>query len=240
LGLLSLGIAVGIWCIVTYGGFIKPLFLPKPSDIYFGLQELIKNGMLPGSIWVSLWRITQAMFVTIAIGVPVGILMGSFPVIDALLRKFLDGGKSVPPTALIALVILWFGIEERAKVVFLVLGAIFYMVLMTRTAIRNVREEYVMVATDIGASPWQMIGWVLLPGALPQIWDGIIVCNGIMWTYVILAEFINAQSGLGYMINIAQRLNRSGEVFAGIIIIAVISALTDWLLRSVRTRFFNW
>jgi ABC-type nitrate/sulfonate/bicarbonate transport system permease component len=81
---------------------------------------------------------------------------------------------------------------------------------------------------------------VLLPGALPQIWDAIIVCNGLMWTYIVLAEWVNADSGLGHMISIASRLNRSDEVFAGVIVIAVISAATDWLLRTVRGRLLNW
>lgn len=245
LGLTAIAIALVAWFLVTYEyapdkRLVQGLFLPSPQDIFHGTQDLIRVGELPGAIWVSVWRIAHAMLYTIVVGVPIGILMGSIPVVDALLRKFVDGLKSVPPTAFIGLIILWFGIEERSKVVFLFLGAIFYMILMTKNAIQNVPEEYVTVATDIGAKRLQLIGRVLLPGALPQIWDAIIVCNGLMWTYIILAEWVNAESGLGHMISIASRLNRSDEVFAGVIVIAVISAFTDWLLRAVRRRFLNW
>ena len=85
-----------------------------------------------------------------------------------------------------------------------------------------------------------MISRVLLPGALPQIWDAIIVCNGLMWTYIILAEYTNATSGLGHLITIASRLSRSDQVYAIIIVIALISASTDWLLRTVRKQYFDW
>ncbi|HLK58653.1 MAG TPA: ABC transporter permease [Chthonomonadaceae bacterium] len=244
LGLGAIALVLIVWVCITLGPpdhrMIPPVFLPAPRDILDGVQDLVKAGQLPGSIWISVWRIVQGLFFTILVGVPLGILMGSYPFLDSALRKFLDGGKSVPPTAFVGLIILWFGIEERSKVVFLFLGAIFYMTLMTKNAIQNVRDDYVNVAVDLGASNWQIIQGVLLPGALPQIWDAIIVCNGLMWTYIVLAEWVNAQSGLGYMISIASRLSRSDEVYAGIILIALISALTDWMLRAVRKRFFNW
>jgi NitT/TauT family transport system permease protein len=245
IGLTAIAVVFVAWLLVTreYAPdkrLVEGLFLPSPGDIVGGMRDLFKNGELPASIWVSLWRIAQAMFYTVVVGVPIGILMGSIPFVDAMLRKFLDGFKSVPPTAFIGLIILWFGIEEKSKVVFLFLGAIFYMTLMVKNAVRNVPQEYVTVATDIGASSWQLVSRVLLPGALPQIWDAIIVCNGLMWTYIVLAEWVNADSGLGHMISIASRLNRSDEVFAGVIVIAVISAATDWLLRTVRGRLLNW
>ena len=245
LSLVALSVAFLAWFLVTYEyapdkRLVLGLFLPSPMDIVRGTQDLFRMGEMPGAIWVSLWRIAQAMFYTILVGVPIGVLMGSIPVIDALLRKFIDGFKSVPPTAFIGLIILWFGIEERSKTVFLFLGAIFYMILMTKNAIQNVPESYVTVATDIGASRLELIRGVLIPGALPQIWDAIIVCNGLMWTYIILAEWVNANSGLGHTISIASRLNRSDEVFAGVIAIAIISASTDWALRAIRKRFLNW
>jgi NitT/TauT family transport system permease protein len=245
LGMIALGIAFVVWIIVTSGPspdkrMIRPSFLPSPRDIVMGAILLIKQGTLINDILVSLERIWTAMLITTAVGVPIGILMGGLPFVDSLFRKFLDGGKSIPPTAFIGLIILWAGIEERSKILFLFLGAIFYMILMTKNAILNVREEYITVARDIGATTPQIIMKVLLPGALPQIWDAIIVCTGLMWTYIVLAEFQNANSGLGYLIAISGRLSQSDRVFVGIIVIALVSATTDWLLRLVRKRFFNW
>ena len=107
----------------------------------------------------------------------------------------------------------------------------------------GVREEYVRVAEDFGATSGQIIWRVLLPGALPQIWDAVIVCNGIMWTYIVLAEFINSseeQIGLGYLLYIGGRTQESGQVFATLILIALISTATDGWLTVIRKRILNW
>lgn len=234
---------VAIWCFLTYGGYVKPLFLPSPTGIWEGLVELHRKGWLFPALLRSSWRVAQSLLVVILIGVPIGILMGTFSPIDALLRKAVNGAKSVPTTGLVGLIVLWFSIEERAKIVFLVLGAVFYMIVLVKNAILSVNEEYVRVAVDIGASRMQTIQKVLLPAALPQIWDAIAVCSGIMWTYIVLAEYINSNQenlGLGYLLSVSSRTNESGQVFGTLIVIALVSSLTDWLLGSVRKRFLNW
>lgn len=166
--------------------------------------------------------------------------MGSFAAADSALDPIVSAAKSIPTTAFIALVILWFGVEEKAKIVFLFLGGIFYMLILVRDAVAGVREELVRIAQDLNASASRTIFSVLLPAAMPRIWDGITVCNGIMWTYVLLAEYINAKNGLGYLINIAGRLQRSDQAFAGVIIIGLLSAGTDWVLRRAKARWLDY
>lgn len=239
-GVVLLGV---IWCIVTYGGLVKPLFLPKPSGLWEALIDFHQKHWLLPAIWRSFLRVTASLLLVILIGVPIGVLMGAFAPVDALLRKIINGGKSIPTTGLVGLILLWFGIEERAKIFFLFIGAIFYMIILVKNAVLSVNEDYLRVALDLGASRSQIIRRVLLPGALPQIWDAIAVCNGIMWTYILLAEFINsneAQLGLGYLLFIGSRTQESGKVFVTLIIIAVISSLSDFGLHSVRRRFLNW
>lgn len=239
----GIGTLVTCWSIATYGGYVKPLFLPSPSDIWEGIVDFQQRQWLWPAIWRSFWRVSTSLGLVILIGVPIGVAMGALAPLDAFLRKIINGGKSVPPTGLVGLIVLWFSIEERAKIVFLFLGAIFYMIILVRNAILSVREDYVRVALDLGANRRQVIGRVLLPGALPQIWDAIAVCNGIMWTYILLAEFINSneeQLGLGYLLYIGSRTQASGKVFAILIIIAIISSLTDALFHAVRKRFLQW
>jgi NitT/TauT family transport system permease protein len=243
IGLLGTVALVAIWCFVTYGNHVRPLFLPSPTGIWEGLMELHQKGWLFPAIMRSSMRVAQSLLIVICIGVPIGILMGTFSPIDALLRKVVNGAKSIPTTGLVGLIVLWFSIEERAKIVFLVLGAIFYMIVLVKNAILSVNEEYVRVAVDIGASRMQTIQRVLLPAALPQIWDAIAVCSGIMWTYIVLAEYINSNQenlGLGYLLSVGSRTNESGQVFGTLIVIALVSSLTDWLLNSFRKRFLNW
>jgi NitT/TauT family transport system permease protein len=241
--LTGIAVVVAVWCAVTYGGYVKPLFLPTPSGIAGGLAEFHEKGWLLPAIGRSFWRVTQSLLLVIVVGVPLGALMGAFAPVDALLRKIVNGAKSVPTTGIVGLIVLWFSVEERAKIVFLFLGAIFYMVILVKNAVQSVPEDYVRVAVDIGATPWQTVTRVLLPGALPLIWDAVAVCNGIMWTYIVLAEFINSseeQLGLGYLLFMGSRTQESGKVFATLIVIGLVSSLTDWLLQAIRKRFLNW
>jgi NitT/TauT family transport system permease protein len=243
IGLAGIVTLIVVWCVVTYGGWVRPLFLPSPSGLWEGLVGFQEKGWLFPAIGRSAWRVTQALGWVILIGVPIGLVMGAFAPVDAFLRKIINGGKSIPTTGIVGLIVLWFSIEERAKIVFLFLGAIFYMIILVKNAVLSVNEEYLRVALDIGANRWQTISRILLPAALPQIWEAIAVCNGIMWTYIVLAEFINSneeQLGLGYLLYTSSRHQEPGGVFAVLILIGLISSLTDWLLHSVRTRFLNW
>jgi ABC-type nitrate/sulfonate/bicarbonate transport system permease component len=240
---LGVALLIGMWCGLTYGGVVKPLFLPPPNDVLRGLTHFNDLGWLVPAILNSFGRVLKALVLVTAIGVPLGVLMGAYPPIDAMLNRIVNGFKAVPPTGLIGLIILWFSVEEKAKIVFLFLGSIFYMILLVRNAIMAVREDYLVVARDIGANGGQLLRKVLLPAALPQIWEAIIVCNGIMWTYIVLAEYINSnqeQIGLGYLLQVGSRTFQSGQVYGTLILIGAIAYLTDWILRAVQRRFFAW
>lgn len=242
-GLAGLATFIGLWCLLTYGGFVKPLFLPSPTGVLEGMVSFANKGWLSSAIIASTLRVLKSLLLVILVGVPIGILMGSFGVIDAYLRKIINAGKAVPPPALIGLIVLWFSIEEKAKVIFLFLGAIFYLIILVKNAIQNVRDEYVRVATDMGATNSQIITKVLIPGAMPQIWDAITVCSGIMWTYIVLAEFINSsqeQIGLGYLLQIGSRTQESGMVYAALILIVLISVLFDFIMNQIKKRYFAW
>ncbi len=243
IGLLGIAILVAAWCIVTYGHYVRPLFLPTPTAMWESLVEFDSKRWLFPAIVRSTSRVAQSLFWVALIGIPIGVLMGAFAPADALLRKLVSGGKSIPTTGIAGLIILWFSIGETAKIVFLFLGSIFYMIILVRSAVLNVSEPYLKVAMDLNASRFQIIRHVLLPAALPAIWDALAVCNGIMWTYIVLAEFINSsedQLGLGYLLMIGSRTQDPGKVFSTLIIVAIISSATDWLMQMVRRRYFNW
>ena len=243
IGLAGISVLVAVWCYLTYGGHIKPLFLPTPTAMWDSVREFDSRGWLFPAIVRSTLRVVKSLALATAIGLPIGLLMGAFAPFDALLRKLINGGKSIPTTGIAGLIVLWFSIGETAKIVFLFLGAIFYMIILVRSAVLSVNEDYIKVALDIGASKAEIIWKVLLPGALPAIWDAIAVCSGIMWTYIVLAEFINSSEqelGLGYLLYIGSRTEDSGKVFSTLIIVAIISSASDWIMQSIRRRFFNW
>ncbi|HYY95380.1 MAG TPA: ABC transporter permease [Pyrinomonadaceae bacterium] len=246
IGLIGIGTVILIWCALVYSGLVQTIYLPTPGMIWRGLVEyhVERNWLFP-AIGRSAWRVARGLALVLLIGIPIGVLMGAFSEVDAFFRKIVNGAKAVPVTALVGLVTLWFGIYDMGKVAYLVLGAIFYMIILVKNAVAGVNEEYVRVALDIGANRWQIIWRVLLPGALPQIWDAIAVCIGIMWTYIILAEILNSNVenlGVGYLLSLGARLggNSSGKMFGMLIVVGLISTLTDYLLNLVRRRFFNW
>jgi len=228
------------WAAATYSGRVSPLYLPTPTALVESAQQLISSGDLWKAILASLDRTLKALALTAIIAIPLGILMGAFPAADAFFGAPITAVKAVPATAFVGLVIMVFGIEERAKIVFLVLGAIFFMCLMVRNAILNVREAYVRTATDIGVSGWQMIRHILVPAALPEIWESIIICNGIMWTYIVIAEYTNAQAGLGFLIRKAEKVNQAAPMYVSMIAIGLVAVGTDAILRWMQRQFFPW
>lgn len=241
---ISLIFFFGIWSIITSLNIVKPIFLPSPSAILDGIIDLFEKGWLQKAIYLSFGRVLVAIIIVTIIGTVIGSLMGVFDIADNLLIGLISGIKSVPVTGLLGLIVLWFSIEEKAKIVFLVLGSVFYMILMVRDAIHNVKNsEFLDVARDYGASKIQTFKMVLFPAALPQIYNAIIISNSLMWTYIILAEYINGnevQTGLGYLIYISSRTQDSAKVFGLLIVIAIIASTTDYLLKAIKKRFIKW
>jgi len=243
LGFMGIVVFVALWCFLSYGNLVSRFALPTPTSILRTFIRLYDSGQLLMPIWRSLWRVLRALFFVTLIGVPIGILMGTFAPIDAFLRKIINGAKAVPITGLTALVTIWMGLEEQGKVFYIFLGAIFYMIILVKNAIVCVNDEYTKVALDLGANRQQIVCRVLFFGALPQIWEAIAVCSGIMWTYIVLAEFLNsntANQGLGGVLQNGLRLSEPPQVYCMLIVIAVISSLTDFVLHLIRKKFFYW
>lgn len=243
IGVSGIATFVVVWCFLTYGGHMKPLFLPSPTLIWDGAMDYWNRGWLQSAIIRSSMRVLLSLGLVILVGVPFGVLMGAFTPFDAFFRKIVNAAKSIPTTGIVGLVVLWFSVEEKAKIVFLFLGAVFYMIVLVKNAVTSVRDDYLRVAEDLGASSWQVLTKVLIPGALPQIWDAVAVANGIMWTYIVLAEFINSnenQLGVGYLLYLGSRTQDSGKVFAALIVIGLVSTFSDWILQLVKKRFFAW
>ncbi|HVT13715.1 MAG TPA: ABC transporter permease [Fimbriimonadaceae bacterium] len=240
---IGIALFIVVWCVLTYGKMVKPLFLPPPDDVLRGLGHFNDMGWLWPAVMRSFLRVISALLLVVVIGIPIGLLMGAYSPVDSMLNRIFNGLKAIPPTGLIGLIILWFSIEEKAKIVFLFLGSIFYMILLVRNAILAVREDFVVVARDMGATGGQIVRKVLIPAALPQIWEAVIICNGIMWTYIVLAEYINSnvdQIGLGYLLQVGSKTFQSGQVYGTLILIGAIAYFTDWALKLIQKRFFAW
>ncbi len=228
------------WYLVTASGAVRPIFLPSPGSTLEAVWGMIIDGRFFRALMFSFARIATATILATIIGSFIGIAMGVSKACDSLFSPVIQPLRYLPITALIPLLILWFGIGETMRITFLFFGIVFYFIPLVRNAIRSVPQHFIDVARGFGATPLTVIQRVYIPHALPQIFDGLIVINGIGWTYVVLAEIINAQEGLGYLISIAGRLQQSDEVFAGLILIAFVAIASDRLLQWFRNTYFFW
>ena len=214
-------VVLAAWCVISYGHLAPGDFLPSPTEVIRGTLQLFIQYDLIEAIRVSTMRIVLAFLLASAVALPLGILMGAF-------------------TPIIPLLILWFGIYEKQKIAFLFLGVFVYLLPVVVSAIRAVPEELVQTALTLGASKWQVLRTVLVPAALPEIFDSFRVMNAILWTYVILAEAVNPEHGLGYVIELARTHQKASWSFAGLIVIGGIGLITDQVIRMVSNVFFRW
>src|ERR671938_535894 len=188
LGFVAPVLVLGAWCVATYGGLVKPDFLPTPTEVVRGTLQLFIQYDLTTAILVSTRRIALAFLLASALALPLGILMGAFDPVNRFFEPIMAPLRYMPISAFIPLLILWFGIYEQEKIAFLFLGVFVYLLPVGVSSIRLVPEELVQTALTLGASKFQVIRTVLLPAALPEIFDSFRVMNAIAWTYVILPE----------------------------------------------------
>ena len=230
------------WCALTLGSepLIQELFLPSPLQVVRATLQMLFEHTLFDAIWASTLRIVISFVAAAALALPLGVAMGAFEPVNRLMEPVMAPLRYLPISAFIPLLILWLGIGEAQKIAFLFLGVFVFLLPVVVTAIRAVPEELVQTALTLGASKWQVIRTVLLPAALPDIFDSFRVMNAISWTYVILAEFVNAREGLGYMIQLAGSHLKTAHVFSGIIIIGVIGLATDGIIRGINGLLFRW
>jgi ABC-type nitrate/sulfonate/bicarbonate transport system permease component len=231
---------ITVWGLITGAGLVRAAFLPSPLDTLKAMGRMVADGSLFREGWASLQRVLLAVTLSAAVGIPIGILMGAFGRMEGLLKWLIFPFRSAPITAFIPVFMLFFGIEEEMKVWFLFFGTVVYIIPMTFDAIRAVPEQYVDAAVDFGFSPWGTLVHFVFPAAWPRIFDAIKVCTGIAWTYLVAAEIVNVTTGLGAVVQTAQRFQNTPKVYAGILFILLIGNATDLLLGLVKRRFFNW
>ena len=235
-------LVVIVWCALTLGAhpIVSELFLPSPIAVLQATLQMIFEHTLFEAIQASTLRILISFVAAALVALPLGIFMGAFEPINRLMEPVMAPLRYMPISAFIPLLILWLGIGESQKIAFLFLGVFVYLLPVVVTAIRAVPEELVQTALTLGASRFQVIRTVLIPAALPDIFDSFRVMNAISWTYVILAEFVNARQGIGYMIQLAGSHLKTAQVFSGILIIGLIGLITDAIIRGLNRMLFSW
>ncbi len=242
-GFVAVLATLAIWAALAASGAISANKLPAPWKVVQALGYLAWNDghslLLTATMW-SAGRVAVAGVLVMLIGIPTGILMGASPRINALLSPMVDPFRSAPIVALLPILVMWFGIDELMKVVFLFAGSVVYLVPMVRDAILAVPQSYWISARDLGATPFECIYRTIVPMAMPRIADAIIVSISVMWTYITVAEYVNAREGLGQLIQNARRFSAMDQVFAGIFVIIALALVTYQTMNWIKKRLYSW
>lgn len=232
-----------VWAAVAATELISTNKLPSPLSVLNALSYLTwDNGssMLAAAALASMTRIVTAALLVIAIGIPVGVLLGSAPAANAAISPLIDPFRSAPVVALLPILVMWLGVGEEMKIAFLFIGAVVFLVPMVRDAITDVPYEYWESTRDQGATHLECITKCVLPLAMPRIVDAIIASISIMWTYITVAEYVNADAGLGQLIQNARRFSAMDQVFAGIFVIVMLALATFTALTYLKRRIYPW
>jgi NitT/TauT family transport system permease protein len=240
LALAGLAVFLGSWAVISYTEIIPNVILPSPTDVLRAFPVLHFEEALVRSAGWSIYRVTMGFVLATLVAIPLGLLMGTFPPLKHFFAPVLDPLRFLPISALVPLTIVWFGIEEMQKIIFLFLGIFVYLLPLVVEAVEGVDDVYLQTATTLGATKAQIVRHVLVPGSVPALAEALRVMNGIGWTYVILAEVINAHYGLGALITVAGKRSHVDQIFALVIVILVIGVVSDFLIRFVNRRLFFW
>jgi NitT/TauT family transport system permease protein len=234
-GVVGVAVVVLVWWLLTRGPtpetrFISPVLLPAPAEVLRGIPVLFQERALVASVAATMQRIFGGFLLAIAVGVPLGIVAGAFRLFDAFTRPLSVFARNVPVAALIPLTILWFGIDEMQKMMFIFIATVPFVFFDTVRAVGAVHDRYVETAQTLGASPRQVISKVLIALALPDIFGSMRSLFGLAFGYIMLAELVNAEHGLGYLLMTSQRRGLTEHIFAILMLIGLLAFSIDRLL----------
>lgn len=228
------------WEVLSLLGFIPPRVLPAPTAVAAAGWKLLRSGELVRNIWVSFWRAIVGFAIGGGIGFAFGLVNGLSHRSEQIFDSTLQMVRNIPHLALIPLVILWFGIDEEAKLFLVALGVFFPIYINTQHGIRTVDPQLVEMGRTYGMSSSTLFWRVILPGALPSIFVGVRFALGIMWLTLIVAETISASSGIGYMAMQAREFLLVDVVVLSILIYALLGKLADSTARLLERLCLAW
>ncbi len=236
----SIAVPILLWWLITTLGNIDPKFLPSPAAVLSAFEKLWRTGELQQDTIASLWRVSVGFFWAAAFGIPIGILMGSFASIRALLEPLFGLMRYMPAPAFIPLLIFYLGVDESPKIALIFIGVFFFNSLMVMDTVKFVSKDLIEATYTLGGGRWQTLMQVIVPHALPGILDACRINLAAAWQLVIVSELIAATEGLGRRISVAGRFLRTDEIFVGIIVIGIIGMAFDLLFQYALRVSCSW
>ncbi|ADY55156.1 binding-protein-dependent transport systems inner membrane component [Syntrophobotulus glycolicus DSM 8271] len=229
-----------LWMVLSEQGSISPIFLPTPRSVFGYLANVMTTGQIWSDIGISFYRIFMGFILAAVIGIPLGILAGTFNFAEALIQPVSEFIRYMPVPAFVPLIMVWVGINESAKIAVIFLGTLFQLIPMVADSVRAVPDDLLSAAYTLGAKPRTVILKVIIPAIAPRTMDTLRIMMGWAWTYLVVAELVAANSGLGYSILKAQRFLKTDAIFGGILIIGFLGLMTDRLFVLANRKLFPW
>lgn len=219
---------------------LDPVFLPSPWRTFQSFLGLISGEFFSQQLAPSSFRIGSAFLLSILIAAPVGIASSQIPLVARLVTPIFAFTRYLPVAAFVPLCILWFGIDDPQKIAVIVIGVMFQLTLLFAADTASVPVELVETGRTLGLTRFQILRRIVLPWSMPAIWDDLRISAGWAWSYLVLAELVAGNRGIGYFIVQSQRYLETDRVFAAILFVGLLGALTDFAFRFSKTRLFRW
>lgn len=236
----SIALPLFLWWFITTVGNIDPQFLPSPANVLQAFGRLWSSGELMQDTIASLWRVGVGFFLAALFAIPIGILMGSFASIRALLEPLFGLMRYMPAPAFIPLLILYLGIGEEPKITLIFIGVFFFNALMVMDTVKFVSKDLIESTYILGGNKWQILTQVILPHSLPGILDACRINLAAAWQLVIVSELIASTEGLGRCISVAGRFLKTDEIFVGLIVIGIIGLSLDLFFQYLLRVSCKW
>lgn len=239
LGVGAWAFVIAVWFGLTHSKVLPAFALPDPLGVVKAFFALWTEYDLLGNVFMSWWRIAQAFLWSALVAIPLGLLMGAFPWVNHLINPVVAPMRSMPITAFLPAFMALFGMDEGMKVGFLVFGMMFYLLAVVVEEVNKVDEALLETSYTLGAKTPQVL-WLMFRASFPGVFGSFRILYDVGWTYVILAEMVNARKGVGYMIEAARKVLDFERVYAGIIAIGLAAFFFRWLLTVAEDKLFPW
>lgn len=229
-----------LWWGVTAAGVVQPLFLPSPGKVVARLGELWAAGLLATDLGISLYRITVGFLISTALALPIGVLIGCYRGWEAAIEPLVDFIRYMPVVAFVPLTILWAGPSDTQKFLIIFIGTFFQQVLLFMDNVKSVPRDFLNLGRTLEMPERRILTRVVVPSAMPAIWDSMRISLGWAWTWLVLAELVAATSGLGYRITTAQRFFQTDLIFGYLLLLGFLGLATDQAMKAAGRRMFRY
>ena len=229
-----------IWILLTFLHLVESTFLPTPWQVAGAFFDNLSTKLYWEHIGISVYRVFMGFFWACMIGIPLGILAGTFRIAESLIIPMTEFIRYMPAAAFIPLIMVWVGIGESAKILVIFIGCFFQLVLMVADDTRVINKDLISASYTLGANRWQVIKKVILPALMPNLFNTLRLIMGWAWTYLIVAELVAANSGIGYSIMKAKRFLNTETIFVGILVIGLLGLIIDRSFAFTKKKLFPW